>query len=116
MKFSEAEDDSLKINNPELMTTIAGLLGSSPSTLEKALCYRVVGNKHGTIDKMHTVDQAVYGRNAFAKVGVVWCGVSNRLVIIDKLYTICTAKVGVVLLIPLWNWPIQNQNLTTIQC
>ena len=28
----------------------------------------MVGNKHGSVDKMHTIEQAVYGRNAFAKV------------------------------------------------
>ena len=39
--------------------------------MEKALCYRVVGNKHGTVDKMHTADQAEYGRNAFAKVTIL---------------------------------------------
>ena len=54
---------------------IADLLATPSSALEKALCYRVVGNKHGAIDKMHTVEQAVYGKNAFAKVGVVsHCG------------------------------------------
>lgn len=56
------------IKNSELVPTIAGLLATPPEELEKALCYRVVGNKHGTIDKMHTVEQALYGRNAFAKV------------------------------------------------
>lgn len=59
------------IGNPELIPVIADLLATHPSSLEKALCYRVVGNKHGAIDKMHTVEQAVYGKDAFAKVGVV---------------------------------------------
>ncbi len=68
----EAEDDALSISNLELVTTIAGLLATPSSALEKALRYRVVGNKHGAIDKMHTVEQAVYGRNAFVKVGVAW--------------------------------------------
>lgn len=64
------------ISNPDLVPKIADLLATPPGSLEKALCYRVVGNKHGAIDKMHTVEQAVYGRNAFAKVGGggVWLG------------------------------------------
>jgi len=53
----------------DLIPVAAEMLGTSSEELEKALCYRVVGNKHGTVDKMHTVDQAVYGRNAFTKVG-----------------------------------------------
>ncbi len=44
------------------------MLGTTSDELMKALCYRVVGNKHGTVDKMHTADQAEYGRNAFTKV------------------------------------------------
>ena len=50
------------------MSAIATLLGCSPDAVEKALCYRVVGNKLGSVDKMHTVEQAEYGRDAFAKV------------------------------------------------
>ena len=71
IQFAESEDESLIISNSELVPVITELLATPPGSLEKALCYRVVGNKHGAIDKMHTVDQAVYGRNAFAKVGVV---------------------------------------------
>lgn len=67
IKFAESEDESLCISNAELVGKIAGLLATPPSMLEKALCFRVVGNKHGTVDKMHTVEQALYGRNAFAK-------------------------------------------------
>ena len=49
------------------MANIASLLATTPDAVEKALCYRVVGNKLGSVEKMHTVDQAVYGRDAFAK-------------------------------------------------
>ena len=75
------------------MPTIAELLATSPDALEKALCYRVVGNKHGTIDKMHTVDQALYGRNAFAKVGVVNLRLAGTLFIVQSSTII------------LWYWP-----------
>ena len=50
------------------LSVIASLLGSRAGDLEKALFYRVVGNKLGAIEKMHTRDQAEYGRDAFAKV------------------------------------------------
>ena len=49
------------------MSNIASLLATTPDAVEKALCFRVVGNKLGSVEKMHTVDQAVYGRDAFAK-------------------------------------------------
>lgn len=75
VKFASADDDSLSITNTSLVHIIAELLGTSANTLEKALCYRVVGNKLGSVDKMHTEEQALYGRNAFTKVGVtVGCG------------------------------------------
>ena len=51
-----------------MLSTIASLLGSRREELEKALCYRVVGNKLGAVEKMHTREQAEYGRDAFAKV------------------------------------------------
>ena len=51
-----------------MMSTIASLLGTKPADLEKALCYRVVGNRLGAVEKMHTQEQAEYGRDAFAKV------------------------------------------------
>lgn len=74
------------IGNPELVPVIADLLATPSSVLEKALCYRVVGNKHGAIDKMHTVEQAVYGKDAFAKVGVVThCGCGHCIIYAFRL-------------------------------
>ncbi len=72
------ENDSLQIENPEAVSAIGTLLGCSPEAVEKALCYRVVGNKLGSVDKMHTVEQAEYGRDAFAKV----CGYVRSLLAI----------------------------------
>ena len=67
LQFVEAEEDQLQISNPEVVSNIASLLATTPDAVEKALCFRVVGNKLGSVEKMHTVDQAVYGRDAFAK-------------------------------------------------
>ena len=47
---------------------IASLLSTKPDAVEKALCYRVVGNKLGAVEKEHTLEQAIYGRDALAKV------------------------------------------------
>lgn len=63
------------IENGEELKVIASLLASMPDMVEKALCYRVVGNKLGAVEKEHTLEQALYGRDAFAKVCVgreVW--------------------------------------------
>ena len=67
LQFEEVEEDQLQISNPEVVSNIASLLATTPDAVEKALCFRVVGNKLGSVEKMHTVDQAVYGRDAFAK-------------------------------------------------
>ncbi len=68
LQFTSGEDDQLIIENQESVSAIAALLGCPPEAVQKALCYRVVGNKLGSVDKMHTVQQAEYGRDAFAKV------------------------------------------------
>lgn len=67
LQFVEVEEDQLKISNPDVVANIASLLATTPDAVEKALCFRVVGNKLGAVEKMHTVEQAVYGRDAFAK-------------------------------------------------
>jgi myosin-1 len=67
LQFVEVEEDKLQISNPEVVSNIASLLSTTSDAVEKALCFRVVGNKLGSVEKMHTVDQAVYGRDAFAK-------------------------------------------------
>jgi len=56
------------IQNSEALGMIASLLASKPDTVEKSLCYRVVGNKLGAVEKEHTLEQAIYGRDALAKV------------------------------------------------
>lgn len=66
-QFGEGKNEELQIETPEKVQTIAKLLACTPDAVEKALCFRVVGNKLGTVEKMHTVEQAVYGRDAFAK-------------------------------------------------
>ena len=35
---------------------------------DKALCYRVVATRGEVIEKGHSKDDAIYGKNAFAKV------------------------------------------------
>ena len=68
LEFSEDKNEELEIADTSLLSTIASLLAAAPAGLEKALCYRVVGNKLGSVEKMHTREQAEYGRDAFAKV------------------------------------------------
>lgn len=70
LRFSKGEQDELVIENGEELKAIASLLASMPDMVEKALCYRVVGNKLGAVEKEHTLEQALYGRDAFAKVCV----------------------------------------------
>ena len=47
LQFVEAEEDQLKISNPDIVANIASLLATTPDAVEKALCFRVVGNKLG---------------------------------------------------------------------
>ena len=68
LQFSEDKNDELQIIDRGTLSTLSTLLATRTTDLEKALCYRVVGNKLGSVDKMHTREQAEYGRDAFAKV------------------------------------------------
>ena len=68
LHFTENAKEELEITDTPALMTIASLLATRPADLEKALCYRVVGNKLGSVEKMHTREQAEYGRDAFAKV------------------------------------------------
>ena len=77
LRFSKGERDELVIENGEELKVIASLLGSTPDMAEKALCYRVVGNKLGAVEKEHTLEQALYGRDALAKVCVGGGGWEN---------------------------------------
>lgn len=67
LQFAEEGQDNVIVTDPDLVNTIAGLLACSPEILEKALCFRTVGNKLLVVEKGHTLEQANYGRDAFAK-------------------------------------------------
>ena len=71
LQFQETEQEELQIANPDTIAVIASMLACTSEAVEKALCFRVVGNKLGAVEKMHTVEQAEYGRDAFAKVRCV---------------------------------------------
>lgn len=68
LQFAEEGQDNVIVTDPDLVKTIASLLACSPEILEKALCFRTVGNKLLVVEKGHTLEQANYGRDAFAKV------------------------------------------------
>lgn len=67
LQFEEDKQDQLEIKDTSMLSIIATLLGTQTEDLTKALCYRVVGNKLGAVEKMHTREQAEYGRDAFSK-------------------------------------------------
>eukprot|EP00731_Ephydatia_muelleri_P007717 Em0004g55a len=67
LQFAEEGQDNVIVTDPDLVKTIASLLACSPEILEKALCFRTVGNKLLVVEKGHTLEQANYGRDAFAK-------------------------------------------------
>ena len=69
IQFVDIENpDGAKIQSPGMVSTIAGLLAVDPKELEKALCFRVIASRGEVVEKMHSAEQAYYGRNAFAKV------------------------------------------------
>ena len=91
LRFSKGEEDELVIENGEQLKVIASLLGSTPEMSEKALCYRVVGNKLGAVEKEHTLEQALYGRDALAKVCVGGGGGENGVCVCGVTGLVCGA-------------------------
>ena len=61
------EDDQARIKNPDELRFMTSLLSCDPSELEKSLCSRVVAAKGEVVEKGHTIEQAKFGRDAFAK-------------------------------------------------
>lgn len=64
----EKQHDQARVKNNEAVANIAKLLASSQDEVEKALCYRVVAARGEVVEKGHSVKDAMYARDAFAKV------------------------------------------------
>ncbi len=64
----ERHNEQARIKDKESLATIAKLIATTQDELEKALCYRVVAARGEVVEKGHTVKEALYGREAFAKV------------------------------------------------
>lgn len=67
MEFTQ-EDESAQISNADALQTIAHLLDVDAVDAEKALCARVVAARGEVMEKGHTMQEAMHGRDAFAKV------------------------------------------------
>ena len=70
MEFAEQGDDA-KVKDSNLVRAISNLLSVQPSETEKALCKRVVAARGDVVEKGHTIEQAKFGRDAFAKVNFI---------------------------------------------
>lgn len=67
LDFVEA-GEAVKILDSDLLQQISTLLSCDLQETEKALCSRVVAARGEVMEKGHTLEQAQYGRDAFAKV------------------------------------------------
>lgn len=62
------DSDAAEIANKDLLSRVSGLLSCDPQEAEKTLCSRVVAARGEVMEKGHTIEQAQYGRDSFAKV------------------------------------------------
>lgn len=65
------------ISDRKLLGNIAHLLSVTPDELEKALCSRVIAAGGQVVEKGLTVSEAMYARDAYAKVGCHYCLATN---------------------------------------
>ena len=70
MEFQAQDDvhDLAEVNDKKMMKDIGSLLGVKAEDLEKALTHRVIAAGGNVVEKGLTVSEAVYARDAFAKV------------------------------------------------
>ncbi|XP_035688494.1 unconventional myosin-Id-like isoform X2 [Branchiostoma floridae] len=67
VEFLAEDEDSCDVANREALAAAASLLRTTEEELTKALCFRVVAARGEVMTKGHTQQQALYGRDAFAK-------------------------------------------------
>lgn len=72
MDYVAADDhDHAGVSDDKLLGNIAELLSVTKENLRKALCSRVIAAGGQVVEKQLTVSDAVYARDAFAKVTVM---------------------------------------------
>jgi myosin heavy subunit len=64
----KSEGDKTRLANSATLSTVASLLCVDPNELNRALCHRVIAANGELMEKGHTTSEAIYGRDAFAKV------------------------------------------------
>lgn len=82
------QHDQARIKNNDVVGVIAKLLASSQDEVEKALCFRVVAARGEVVEKGHSVKEAMYARDAFAKA------------IYDRLFTWIVGKINSAIEVP----------------
>lgn len=64
----KSDGDKTRLSNSSSLQVVASLLSVDQNELNAALCQRVIAANGQLIEKGHTTSEAVYGRDAFAKV------------------------------------------------
>lgn len=78
----EVDQDVSKIKNKNDLNKLAELLSVTTNQLSEALCHRVIAAGGEVMQKGHTANEAIYGRDAFAKA------------IYERLFTWIVGKVN----------------------
>ena len=69
MEFVECEEEEgATVGDPAAIAIISSLLAVTPEQLQKALCFRTIASRREVVEKRHSTEQALYSRDAFAKV------------------------------------------------
>ena len=85
LSFESKENEGTEITNQDVLKKVGSLLQvASGQELEESLTGRVIAAHGEIVRKLHNVDDAVRGRDAFAKVPVLNTRIGLRLMNVEK--------------------------------
>lgn len=115
IEFEIDEEDKLRLKKTKGVDYVAELLQVKRSDLETALCERVIAARGDIMRKEHTITEAVFGRDAFAKAVYdtlfTWIVTKiNAAIAVDKTNLRMTYKSSLIGVLDIYGFEVFDNN------